>query len=96
VSAGTGSATVIGGAGRDLIAITSGRASGTETLYNFKAGTDAISLQGYNAGEAVRALASAITVAGTATQAASTTVTLSDNTRIIFQGISSLNASNFA
>ena len=96
VFAGSGSATVIGGAGRDLIAIANGRAGGTETLYNFKAGTDAVSLQGYGAGEAGCALASAQTVAGTATQGTSTTVTLSDNTRIVFQGVSSLNPSNFA
>ncbi len=96
VFAGSGSATIIGGAGRDLLAFANGRAGGTDTLYNFKSGTDVVSLQGYGAGEAARAMASAHTVAGTATQAASTTVTLSDSTRIIFQGVSSLNAGNFA
>ncbi len=54
-----------------------------------------MSLQGYDAGEAGRALAGANTIAGTATQAASTMVTLSDNTRIVFQGVSSLSASTF-
>lgn len=95
VFAGSGAATIIGGSGQDVVAFANGRAGGTDTLYNFKPGTDAISLQGYAVGEAAHALAGATTTPSTATQAASVTVTLSDKTQITFQGIGSLNAHNF-
>jgi len=52
----------------------------------FQNGADKVALQGYTAGELNRAL----TAAG-----GSNTITLSDNTRITFGGLTSVSSSNF-
>ncbi|MBC7799331.1 MAG: calcium-binding protein, partial [Gemmatimonadaceae bacterium] len=87
IFAGGGSSTVDGGAGTDLIAIVNGSAGGTVLLNGFQAGSpDRVQLQGYAAGEAARA----VTAAGS-----SNTITLSDNTRITFGGVSSVTTTSF-
>ena len=95
VFAGTGNATVVAGAGRDVFAFARGAAGGAESIIGFKAGTDVVSLQGYDAGEVGRAVAGAVVTPGTPATAVSTTVTLSDNTRITFQGLGALPATLF-
>ena len=95
VFAGSGSATVVAGTGQDLFAFVKGQAGGTESIIGFKAGTDKLVLGGYDANEAARATAGAVVSAGSATAPPSTTITLSDNTRIILQGTGSLPANLF-
>ena len=90
VFAGTGSSTVVAGAGQDVFAFARGRAGGAQSIIGFKAGTDVVSLQGYGAGEASSAAASATVTPATPTTAVSTTITLSDNSRITFLGLGSL------
>lgn len=90
VYAGSGATTVLGGAGKDVMAIVRGTAGGSLTLLGFKPGTDQLSLQGYAATEAATARAGATKGAPTATQPASTTITLSDNTKLTFCGVGSL------
>jgi len=87
IFAGSGNATVDGGAGKDLVAIVNGRAGGTVLLNGFGNNSpDQVTLQGYAAGEAARAIAAA---------GSSNTVVLSDNTRITFGGVSSISSSFF-
>jgi Ca2+-binding RTX toxin-like protein len=87
--AGTGSATMTGGAGTDLYAFFKGQAGGTDLITDFKAGIDHVTLQNYGAGAAAAALQTAKVSAG------STTITLSDGTQVTFQGITHLNSSSF-
>ncbi|MGI4950439.1 MAG: hypothetical protein ACRYGM_01410 [Janthinobacterium lividum] len=96
VFAGSGAATVVAGSGADVFAFVNGRAGGSESIIGFKAGTDKISLQGYAGDEVARASAGAVVSAGNATTAPSTTITLSDNTRITFMGTSSLPTNVFS
>ncbi len=88
--AGTGSSTVVAGTGADVFAFVNGRAGGSETILGFKLGTDSLSLQGYADGSAQQALNNATTTQGTGTTPAATTLTLSDNTKITFEGLSSV------
>jgi len=64
----------------------SGRAGGTVLLNGFADGTDKVQLQGYAAGEAARAIAAS---------GSSNTITLSDNTKITFGGLTSVSATTF-
>ncbi len=80
-SAGSGSATVDGGTGRDLVSIVDGHAGGSVTLNGFKPGTDQVGFFGYAPSQLAQALATAVTAGG------STTLTLSDHTRIVFSGV---------
>lgn len=85
--AGTGSATIDGAINQFVF--TNGEAGGTALIQAFKSGQDLIDLQGYGPNEIKHALKSQQVVGG------QDTITLSDNTRITFAGISSLNASDF-
>jgi Ca2+-binding RTX toxin-like protein len=87
--AGTGSATVTAGLSSNLFVFTNGQAGGTELIQSFTSGRDQIDLQGYRKNEVAKALKSQQVVGG------SDTITLSDNTKITFAGISSLTASDF-
>ncbi len=80
-AAGSGSATVDGGTGADFVSIVDGHAGGSVTLNDFKPDTDQVGLYGYAPGQLAQALASAATAGG------STTLTLSDHTRLVFSGI---------
>ncbi len=89
--AGSGTATIIGGRGADVFAVSNGRAGGTITVADFTAAEgDRISLQGYGPNAVQQAVATA------SASAAGSTITLSDGTRVTFQGVGSLQASNFA
>ena len=82
--------TVNGGPGQDLISILAGRTGSDITITSFT-GAERVTLQGYaggSAAEAARALA-------TAKVGASTVLTLSDNTRVTFVGITNLTSSSF-
>jgi len=92
VFAGSGSSTVIAGQAQDIFAFTSGHSGGTETVIGFKIGTDELSLQGYADGEMGRDLASAAISKDATSGLVSTTLTLSDNTKITLMGVSSANA----
>ena len=95
VFAGSGASTVVGGSGSTTYAVLNGHAGGTEQIIGFKLGVDKLALGGFADGEIVRALSSVTTDAGSATTAASTTMTLSDNTRITFMDMTSINARVF-
>ena len=69
-----------------MIAIVAGGA-GTVTVQNFNA-AEKVTLQGYGANEVSRALS-------TANVGANTTLTLSDNTRVTFVGVTNLTSSSF-
>lgn len=89
VTVGKGDLTVFDGAGFSLFAVNKGTAGGTATISGFKPGTDQISLKGFDAGEAARALSAAKAVSG------GTMLTLSDGTRMTFVGIEHLSATSF-
>lgn len=89
VFAGTGQATVFAGAGPDVFAFTRGRAGGSSLVSGFDLKQDRITLQGYGAAELQGALG------GAKSDAAGTTITLSDNTRVTFVGVGGLGASAF-
>jgi len=84
---GAGNTTVDGGPGRDLISIVAG-GQGTVTVRSFNA-AEKITLQGYAAGEANRAL-SAAAASGTPAN-----LVLSDGTKVIFLGATQLDARSF-
>lgn len=87
--AGRGQATLIGGAGADLFVVRNGQAGGQAVLADFNlAQGDRVVLQGY-AGGAQAALA------GATTSGSSTLLTLSDGTRVTFQGVTGLTAGAF-
>ncbi len=94
--AGSGTSTVVAGTGADVFAFTNGKSGGTENIIGFKFGTDKLNLQGYASGEAAQDLARATVNPGTATTPSSTTITLSDNTRIVFQGVSGVGSNLFS
>ena len=95
VFAGTGASTVVAGTGRDIFAFANGRSGGDETIVGFKIGVDLISLQDYAEGEIGRALNSATPTQGTAAGLVSTTLTLSDNTRITFRDLTGVDGRFF-
>jgi len=88
---GAGATSLTGGAGAanmfDFVA--SVTAGATDVISDFKA-SDRLAISGYKAGAAADVLRSA-TVSG-----GSTTVTLSDQTKIVFQNYTNLNAGNFS
>lgn len=87
---GGASDNVNGGPGQDLISILAGRAGSDITITSFT-GAERVTLQGYAGGstaEAAHALS-------TAQVGASTVLTLSDNTRVTFVGVTNLTSSSF-
>lgn len=88
--AGIGNDVMVAGSGPDLLVFSNGQAGGSDTIWNFAPGTDFVFLANYAPNIVQTALASAVTSGG------STTITLTDNTRITFGGITQLTASNFA
>ena len=79
--AGTGSAVMVPDYSQNVFEFTKGAAGGTETIWHFSA-ADQVALFGYGAGAII----------GQSSTGGSTTVTLADNTRIVFAGIANLNA----
>ena len=85
--AGMGDSTFTGGGGDNDYAFESGAVGGTDIITDFKSG-DILLFLGYGNNEASAALA-------TETQSGGfTTITLTDNTKIVFVGYVSLNGSN--
>ena len=79
-----------GGTGADLYEFINGHAGGSDVITNFMAPKgDLVDLDGYAANQVDLALANA-TVAG-----GSTTIMLSDSTRITFQGVTDLTKTDF-
>ncbi len=78
--AGTGSAVIVPDYSLNVFEFTKGAAGGTETIWHFSA-ADQVDLFGYGAGAII----------GQTSAGGSTTVTLADNTKIIFSGVASLN-----
>ena len=96
IFAGSGNSTVSAGAGADLVAIVNGRAGGNVAINGFRpANGDHVTLQGYGANEVANDVASAVVTPATGSAIGFTTVTLSDNTKITFNGVTNLNTSNF-
>ena len=84
------------GAGADLIAIVNGRAGGNVTINGFRPGNgDHVTLQGYGSSEVANDVANAAVTQPTTTSVGFTTITLSDNTKITFNGVTNLNTGNF-
>jgi Ca2+-binding RTX toxin-like protein len=86
---GSGAATITGGTGNNLFVFTDGQAGGKDLIQNFVSGVDSISLSGYGPNAVADAVATQKHVGG------STTITLSDSTKITFTGVPSLHASDF-
>jgi len=78
---GTGSDTLVGGAGANVFVFDNGHAGGNDFIAGYNA-SDVVGLFGYGSSATTAALAAA-TVAG-----GNTTIALSDNTKITFEGIS--------
>lgn len=90
VIAGTGNLTVDGGLGADLFVFANGQAGGSTVIDGFRQGEgDRVTLVRYEAGELDRALSRAQVANG------NMTLTLSDNTRITFSGVSGLSSESF-
>jgi Ca2+-binding RTX toxin-like protein len=89
--AGTGNATVTAASHADsnLFVFTNGQAGGNDLIKGFASGQHQIDLLGYGNNEITKALKSQDTSHG------STTITLSDNTKITFAGIGQLTANDF-
>lgn len=83
-----GANTIIGGTFIDELAFRQGIVA-QSVVQNFTQGTDFISLFGFPTGEAAHALANAVTAGG------NETLTLSDGTSILFQGLTGLTAADF-
>ena len=75
--------------GQNVFLFNNGQAGGTELIQGFASGQDTIDLQGYGKNQVANALKHQ-QVAG-----ASTTITLSDNTKITFADVTNLKASDF-
>ena len=88
--AGTGNDVMLAGSGPDVLVFSNGQAGGSDEIWNFTQGSDFVFLANYAPNVVQTALASAVTSGG------STTITLTDDTRITFGGITQLTASNFA
>lgn len=86
---GTGSLVADGGVGIDLFVFTADRPGGTTIINGFNPGQDRLALLGHDPAEPSRALFSAQVANG------STTLTLADNTRITFTGVTDLGSSVF-
>jgi Ca2+-binding RTX toxin-like protein len=86
---GSGADRMIAGLGSNLFVFTDGQASGSDTIQGFTHNRDQIDLQGYGKTAVADALKSQVVAGG------SDTITLTDNTRITFGGITSLTASDF-
>ena len=87
---GAGAATMTAGSGSDLFVFTDGQAGGTALIQAFASGVDHIDLQGYGQNEVNHALKSQQVANG------STTITLSDNTKITFGApVNGLTTSDF-
>jgi Ca2+-binding RTX toxin-like protein len=86
-SAGTG--TLTGGAGSDLFIFNKGAAGGTFVITDFAKGSDVVLLSRYATTEIASAVGSAVVSGNT------TSITLTDNTKITFSGITSVDASMF-
>ena len=82
---GAGTDTLTGGSGSNSFIFIDGHSGGTVSVTDFNS-ADAVDLLGYGAGAANAALQSAQSAGG------NTTITLSDNTRITFLGVSSASA----
>lgn len=80
--AGSGNDTMTGGAGSDNFQFTKGFVGGTDIINDF-ANNDLVALFGYGTAAGANALATATVSAG------STTIALSDNTKITFSGVTS-------
>ena len=89
IFAGTGTATMTGGSGSDLFVFTKGAAGGTDFIADLSA-SDAVVLNGYGGAGAITTALSTATISGS-----STTITLSDATRITFSNVAGLNAGAF-
>jgi Ca2+-binding RTX toxin-like protein len=87
--AGSGLATITAGLGNDLFVFFNGQAGGTDLVNNFISGQDTIDLQGYGPNEVNNAVKNQQMSGG------STTITLSDNTRVTFTGVSALTTKDF-
>ena len=81
-TAGSGSDTMVGGAGSNSFFFTDGSVGGNDFIVGYNA-NDEVGLFGYGIAAGAKALATA-TVSG-----GSTTIALSDNTKITFEGVSS-------
>lgn len=91
---GAGKATVDASLGKDVYDFVKGHAGGTETIKDFGqfVATSTITLDGYGAKAVANAVADQThNAAGT-----SSTITLSDHTKVTFQGISELTTKNFS
>ena len=84
----TGATTIVSGSAIDLVTFVKGNHP-TVTIQNYSLTFDYLSLSGFPAGEMAAALAGQSTSAGTET------LTLSDGTHIILQGVTGLSAANF-
>lgn len=90
VGIGAGSIDVYEGTGANLYGITKGSAGGAATISGFKSGSDKISLSGYANDEASIATGKGIVNGG------NLTLTLSDNTRLTFIGLTSITPQYFS
>ena len=85
--AGTGSDTMTGGAGSDFFQFVNGAAGGNDFITDFSS-SDVVNLIGYGANAAANAI-NAATVSG-----GSSTIQLSDSTKITFVNVASLSTTN--
>jgi Ca2+-binding RTX toxin-like protein len=85
---GTGSSTMLGGSGHDIFTFVKSLNGGTDLVMNFTS-LDKIDLQGYGPQAVKDALASQTHANG------SVTITLPDNTRVTFAGITDLTKGDF-
>lgn len=81
---GTGAATITAGSGADVLGFVNGAAGGKLTVVNFSLTRDQLYLEGYGAG------AGAAAVRGATLGGGSSSITLPDQTRITFVGLSSI------
>ena len=85
---GSGHDVMIGGKGHDVFEFIKGHSGGTDVVFDFS-NADKVVLSGYGPNAVAHALASQVTAHG------STTITLSDDTKITFSGLTGLKPSNF-
>jgi Ca2+-binding RTX toxin-like protein len=85
---GAGSSTMLGGSGDDVFTFVKSLNGGTDLVMNFTS-LDKIDLQGYGSNAVKDALASQTYANG------SVTITLPDNTRVTFAGITDLTKHDF-
>jgi Ca2+-binding RTX toxin-like protein len=88
--AAAGNATITGGTGNSLFVFTNGLAGGQHLISDFTSGKDTVSLGGYGPNAITAALATQTVVGGSAT------ITLTDNTKITFNQVTSLTAGDFS